>query len=225
MNVACIDLEGVLIPELWPHIATVTGVEELAVTTREEPDYARLVERRICLLKHKRLRLRDIQAIVSEMMPLPGALDFLEALKSEWHVLLVSDAFEEMVHPLWRKLDSPELQCHRFICDAAGYVHKAQYGRKLGKHEVIDDLAANGYRTMAVGDAFNDLMMLSHADIGFLFRPSPETLRSSQELRVVHQYQEILNVLSHFDVATTQKGQTQHIGCWEPSDAERRTAF
>lgn len=182
MNVACIDLEGVLIPELWPHIASVTGVQELAITTREEPNSPRLVERRLGLLKQKNLRLRDVQAILADMTPLPGALGFLTALKSRWRLLLVSDAFEEMVRPLWLKLGCPELQCHRFVCDAAGSIQRAHYTRQLGKHEVINDLVANGCRTMAVGDAFNDLAMLRHADIGFLFRPSLQTLESSQDL-------------------------------------------
>lgn len=195
-NIACIDMEGVLIPELWPHIAEVTGITDLAITTREEPDYARLVNRRIELLRKNRLRLIDVQALIERVDPLPGALNFLTELRKQFHVVLVSDAFQEMILPLWEKLDQPELRCHWFTCDRAGYISKAHYSRRQGKHEVIDEFAANGHRTLAVGDAFNDLTMLRRASMGFLFCPSPQTLQAAVGISVARTYPEILTAVA-----------------------------
>lgn len=195
-NIACIDMEGVLIPELWPHIAEVTGITDLAITTREEPDYARLVNRRIELLRKNGLRLIDVQALTERVDPLPGAHNFLTELRKNFHVILVSDAFQEMILPLWEKLDKPELRCHWFTCDRAGYISKAHYSRRQGKHEVIDEFAANGHRTLAVGDAFNDLTMLRRASMGFLFCPSPQTLQAAAGISVARTYPEILTAVA-----------------------------
>jgi len=199
MDIACIDMEGVLIPELWPHIAEATGIGELAVTTREEPDYARLVAFRIRTLRKNGLRLSDVQALVSTIAPLPGATAFLAALRPRMRVVLVSDAFQEMVLPLWRAFGEPELRCHRFVCDDDGFVSAAQYVRAHGKHEVIDEFAARGCRTLAVGDAFNDLSMLRRASMGFLFRPSPQTLLAAQDLKVALSYADILDHIERAD--------------------------
>lgn len=195
-NIACIDMEGVLIPELWPHIAEATGITDLAITTREEPDYARLVNRRIELLRRNGLRLIDVQALTERVDPLPGAHNFLTELRRNFHVILVSDAFQEMILPLWEKLDKPELRCHWFTCDRAGYISKAHYSRRQGKHEVIDEFAANGHRTLAVGDAFNDLTMLQRASMGFLFCPSPQTLQAAAGISVARTYPEILTAVA-----------------------------
>ncbi len=196
MSVACIDLEGVLIPELWPHIAHQTGVEELLITTREEPDYGKLVERRISLLRQHRLRLCDVRNLVSTVQPLPGAVQFLRAVALHWRVVLVSDAFQQMVEPLWLQLDSPELQCHKFECDSHGYVSNAHYSRKFGKHEVVEHFKSQGEQTLAIGDAFNDLSMLRAADKGFLFRPSLSTRNAAKYLTIMEDYESILHALS-----------------------------
>lgn len=195
-NIACIDMEGVLIPELWPHIAEATGITDLAITTREEPDYARLVNRRIELLRRNGLRLIDVQALTERVDPLPGAPHFLTELRKQFHVVLVSDAFQEMILPLWDKLDRPELRCHWFTCDRYGYISKANYSRSQGKHEVIEEFSAIGHKTLAVGDAFNDLTMLRRASLGFLFRPSPQTLKTATGIGVAMTYQEILTAVA-----------------------------
>ncbi len=196
MQTACIDLEGVLIPELWPHIAHQAGIKELMITTREEPNYAKLVAQRIVLLKHNHLRLSDVHDLVSGITPLPGALRFLRTMARKWRIVLVSDAFRQMVEPLWVQLGSPELRCHDFVCDPEGYIFAAHYSRKLGKHEDIECFKAQDNRTLAIGDAFNDLGMLRAADRGFLFRPSLQTLNAAQDLTVVQDYDSILNALS-----------------------------
>lgn len=198
MRIACIDMEGVLIPELWPLIAEATGIEELNVTTREWPDYPSLVKRRIELLNLYRLRLSDIQTILMRIDPLPGACRFIEQLKASYRIVIVSDAFREMIEPLWLKLGALELRCHHFICDSNGRIERAHYTRDRGKHEVVEELQALDHHTIAMGDAFNDLTMLRGADEGFLFRPSDETLQAAGNLKVVHEYE---NVLSHLGLA------------------------
>jgi phosphoserine/homoserine phosphotransferase len=203
MDIACIDMEGVLIPELWPNIALRTGIDELEITTREEPDYVQLVERRIHLLRHHGLRLADLQVFVNEINPLPGAKQFLAALRLQFRVVLVSDAFEQMLLPLWHQLGEPELRCHRFHCDAHGFVCAAHYARVHGKHEVIDEFSAMGCRTMAVGDAFNDLSMLHRATLGFLFRPSLQTALAAGGLSIAMTYSDILSRLNFDAVAST----------------------
>lgn len=198
-HIACLDLEGVLIPELWPHIAEVTGIAELAVTTREEPDYPRLVRSRIDSLRKNGLRLADVQTLVRTTAPLPGAADFLAALRPSFRIVLVSDAFREMVLPLWHALGEPELRCNRFVTDEQGYICAAHYVRAHGKHEVIDEFASLGLRTLAVGDAFNDLSMVRRATAGFLFRPSPRTLLAAQDLNLAWEYSDILEAIADRD--------------------------
>jgi phosphoserine / homoserine phosphotransferase len=196
MSVACIDLEGVLIPELWPHIAHQTGIEELLITTREEPNYTKLVEQRIRLLRQHHVRLCDVRNLVSAVQLLPGAVEFVRTIALHWRIVLVSDAFQQMVEPLWAQLDSPELRCHQFECDSDGYVCAAHYSRQFGKHEVVEYFNAQGEQTLAIGDAFNDLSMLRAADKGFLFRPSLPTRNVANDLAIVQDYESIVHALS-----------------------------
>jgi phosphoserine/homoserine phosphotransferase len=191
MLVACIDMEGVLIPEMWPYIAQRTGISALALTTREVPDYQSLVERRIELLSYHKKKLSDIQNIVAELEPYEGARLFLSKMSQKCQVVLVSDAFYELVKPLWEKLGSPNIECHHFTVDENQNILAARYSRK-GKHEVVERFKKRGFNTLAVGDAFNDIGMLNAADKGFLFRPSVETLNAAQNLPIAVQYDEIL---------------------------------
>lgn len=196
MQIACIDLEGVLIPELWPHIAQQTGIKELLITTRDEPNYAKLVTQRIRLLKRYHLRLSDVHDLLSNIKPLPGAQEFVKTMAQRWRIVLVSDAFRQMVEPLWAQLGSPELRCHDFVCDGEGYICSASYSRKFGKHEVVEYFKAQDKQTLAIGDAFNDLSMLRAADRGFLFCPSLATQKAATDLIVLQDYESILNALS-----------------------------
>lgn len=191
-RVACIDMEGVLIPELWPHVADMTGIDELRLTTREMPDYEMLVARRMELLRCHGLRLSDVQTLVANINPLPGATEFLDRLRQEFKVTLVSDAFQEMIEPLWCQLGKPPLYCHHFACDADGFIHSACYTRTHGKHEVIEPLLATGVWTLAVGDAFNDLSMLRMASTGILFRPSAQTAMAAPDIPAAQSYDEVL---------------------------------
>lgn len=187
-------MEGVLIPELWPHVAVWSGISALCATTREIPDYPQLVAQRIALLKRHNLRLQDIHVALSNVEPFSGATDFLAALNSQWRVVLVSDAFAQMIRPLWGCLGKPELRCHRFQCGQDGVIQTAHFSRREGKHEVIQEFANLESRTLAVGDAFNDLSMLRLADLGILFRPSAATLDAATDLPVADSYADILRM-------------------------------
>ena len=194
-NIACIDLEGVLAPEMWPFIGACAGIPGLKITTREEPDYYSLMVHRIALLRKHGLTLRDVQEIVASLPPLDGAADFLTALRPHYRVLIVSDAFMEFAAHFGSLLGSPELQCHRLSVDPDGFIDSCLFLPRRGKEETVQRLQAGGHRVLAVGDAFNDLAMLRAADRGFLFRPSRQTLDAAPDLRVVRHYGEILRQL------------------------------
>lgn len=191
--VACLDLEGVLIPEIWPCIADRTGIDALRATTREEPDYKRLVVKRMEALKADGIRLHALAGYVQELRPLPGAVDFVRALQSRFEVVIVSDAFLELVRSFLPWLGVSDVRCHAFRCNDAGYAVEARYVRTRGKHEVVEELGRQGKWTLAVGDAHNDLSMLRAADLGLLFRPSAATRAVALDLPAVTDYQEILD--------------------------------
>jgi phosphoserine/homoserine phosphotransferase len=194
MNIACIDLEGVLVPEMWPHVARCAGIPELAVTTREEPDYPRLMRRRISLLRQHGLRLIDVQHIVASLQVLDGAADFVSALRRDYRVLVVSDAFTELAAQFGVPLGAPELQCHRLSIASDGFIDGCCFLPRRGKEDTVRLFQEAGHHILAVGDAFNDLAMLRLADIGFLFRPSQQTVNAAGDLRVVEDYDDILRI-------------------------------
>jgi phosphoserine/homoserine phosphotransferase len=194
-NIACVDLEGVLTPEMWPFIGSVAGIPGLTITTREEPDYYRLMVHRIALLRKHGLKLRDVQEIVASLPVLDGAADFLAALRSRYRVLIVSDAFIEFAAHFGALLGSPELQCHRLSVGVDGFIDSCLFLPRRGKEETVQRLQQGGHRVLAIGDAFNDLAMLRAADRGFLFRPSRQTLVAAEDLRVALHYSDILKQL------------------------------
>jgi len=193
MNVACIDLEGVLVPEIWPHIGSCVGIPELAITTREEPNYLKLMCQRIALLHQHHLKLKDVQEIVASLSIFEGAASFLDQLREDFKVLIVSDAFIELAIHFSPSLGLPEIQCHSLSVDDAGYIDRCIFLPRRGKEETIRSLRKTNHCILAVGDAFNDLEMLRSADLGFLFRPSQQTLNSAGDLTVVTSYHEILH--------------------------------
>ena len=195
MAVACIDMEGVLIPEVWPHIAIHTGIGELARTTREEPDYVKLVDTRIRHLWRAGVTMTQLQTLVRLLKPLPGAKEFLQAVSRQFRVVLVSDAFEELVASFLADLPACEVRCHHLLCDADGLPETASYARREGKHEVVAEFSALGLSTLAVGDAFNDLSMIRLATRGFLFRPSVITRACAPDVEVFTDYDELLDAV------------------------------
>lgn len=188
----CLDMEGVLVPELWPQLAKKTGLKEFSITTRDVPDYAALMNTRINLLRTHRITLKQVQALLVDVDIFPGARRFVEELKRSMNVVLVSDAFAEMITPFHEKLGQPQLLCNHFSCDSEGFVTQPNYIRHHGKHEAVEKIQALGDWVVAVGDAYNDLGMLRAADLGFLFRPSTVVKSIASDIYAAENYDEIL---------------------------------
>ncbi|MFP1914356.1 bifunctional phosphoserine phosphatase/homoserine phosphotransferase ThrH [Lonsdalea quercina] len=197
MKIACIDLEGVLIPELWPQIAQASGIEALSITTREEPDYPALMRWRIDHLRKNGLRLRDVQAMVVETRIYPEAVAFLQQLTHHlgYRVHIVSDCFYELIDALLPALGSPEVFCHSLETDGDNWITGCAWAERRGKEEHISRLLNRGCHILAVGDAFNDLAMLRLAHNGFLVRPSQATMRVAKDLTIVQDLSDIIETV------------------------------
>jgi len=173
--IACLDLEGVLVPEIWINVAIQTGIEELRVTTREMPDYDKLMTQRLAILDRHRLKIGDIQAVIAKMGPLDGAADFLAWLRERCQVVILSDTFYQFAHPLMRQLGFPTLFCNQLEIDAVGRVANYHMRMQDPKKHAVAAFKALNFFTMAAGDSYNDTAMLGEADAGFFFCP-PEHL-------------------------------------------------
>ncbi len=168
MQIVCLDLEGVLVPEIWIAVAERTGIAEFRRTTRDEPDYDKLMRSRLALLKQHGLKLADIQAVIAGLAPLPGAKEFLDALRARWQVIVLSDTFYEFADPLMRQLGRPTLFCHRLEIDADGFVANYKLRQPDQKRRAVQALKNLNFRVLAAGDSYNDTAMLGAADAGFL---------------------------------------------------------
>ena len=195
-KLACIDLEGVLVPELWPAIAVRTGIRELFATTREIPDYDALMRRRIALLREHGITLSDVQRIIKAIEPFPGAKTFLQTLEARgYRVNIISDCFHELADPLLQALGEPTTLCHRLTADSQGFVTGCDYYPRQGKEEHVEAALAEGQRVLAVGDAFNDLHMLRRATQGYLVNPSITTLEAAPDVPAVESLEQILELI------------------------------
>ena len=175
MHIVCLDLEGVLIPEIWIAFAERTGIPAFRRTTRDEPDYDKLMRFRLALLREHGLKLADIQAVIAGMAPLEGAQAFLDELRSRYQVLILSDTFYEFADPLMRQLGRPTLMCHRLVVDGAGFVADYKLRQANPKTMAVNALKSLNYRVIAAGDSFNDTGMLGAADAGF-FIHAPDAI-------------------------------------------------
>ena len=193
MELACLDLEGVLVPEIWIAFAERTGIEELRATTRDIPDYDVLMKQRLGLLQQHNLKMDDIQAVIAELEPLPGAIDFVDWLRERFQVIILSDTFYEFSQPLMRQLKWPTLLCHRLITDESGRVVDYKLRQKDPKRASVQALHSLNYRVLAAGDSYNDTPMLGEADVGFLIHapqnviaefPQFQALNTLEELKV-----------------------------------------
>ena len=168
MELACLDLEGVLVPEIWIAFAERTGIAELRATTRDIPDYNVLMKQRLGLLEQHNLKINDIQDVIATLEPLPGAIEFVDWLRERFQVIILSDTFYEFSQPLMRQLHWPTLLCHRLIVDDAGRVVDYKLRQEDPKRASVKALHSLNYRVLAAGDSYNDTTMLAEADVGFL---------------------------------------------------------
>jgi len=198
MDIVCLDLEGVLVPEIWINVAAKTGIEELKTTTREEPDYDKLMENRIRILKQHNLKLSDIQDVIASMGPLEGAYDFLERLRAETQVVILSDTFSEFAQPLMRQLNWPMIWCNNLDVDGNGMIVHHRMRLHDGKRKAIEALKQLNYRTFAAGDSYNDLTMIETADGGCLFRAPASILSQYPHLKMANTYDEFLSLIKEF---------------------------
>ena len=189
MEIACLDLEGVLIPEIWIGFAEKTGIEALRATTRDIPDYDVLMRQRLELLRQHHLGLPDIQEVIATMTPLDGAIDFVSWLKERFQVIILSDTFYEFSKPLMRQLDFPTLFCHRLVADADGTIVDYKLRQKDPKRQSVKALHGLNFRVIASGDSYNDVTMLEEADAGILFKAPANVIAEFPQYPAVDTYQ------------------------------------
>ena len=188
---ACLDLEGVLVPEIWIAFAEQTGIEQLRLTTRDIPDYDELMRGRLKILSENNLKLADIQAVIQKIKPLEGANDFLGWLKSEFQVIILSDTFYQFAGPLMAQLDYPTLFCHELIIDQEGRIADYKLRQADGKTKAVDALQNLNFQVVAAGDSYNDTGMLKKADAGIFFRPPEGITKEFPQFPVTHKYEEM----------------------------------
>ena len=191
MQVVCLDLEGVLIPEIWIAFAERTGINEFRRTTREEPDYDKLMGYRLGLLRQHGLKLADIQAVIGGMMPMDGAKDFLDDLRARYQVIILSDTFYEFADPMMVQLGRPTLFCHKLVIDADGFVADYTLRQPNPKFHAVNALKGLNYQVIAAGDSFNDTGMLGAADAGFFIHPPESIVAQFPQYPVNHSYAEL----------------------------------
>jgi len=189
--IACLDLEGVLVPEIWINVSERTGIAALRRTTRDEPDYDKLMRGRLAILAEHRLGLPDIQAVIGTMEPLDGAVAFLDWLRASTQVIILSDTFVEFAQPLMRKLGWPTLFCNSLEVDGAGRITGYRLRLADGKRRAVEALRALNFRIVAAGDSYNDTTMLGAADAGILFRLPQNVIDDFPSFRVTRTYEEL----------------------------------
>jgi len=191
MQVLCLDMEGVLVPEIWIEFSKRTGIAEFSRTTRDEPDYDKLMRYRLDLLDKHGLKLPDIQQVIAGMGPLPGAREFLDAMRERFQVIILSDTFYEFADPLMRQLGRPTLFCHRLLVDDAGKVRDYKLRQPDQKRAAVNALKSLNYRVMAAGDSYNDTGMLLAADAGFFIHAPPAIAAQFPQFPETHSYAEL----------------------------------
>ncbi len=191
MEVACLDLEGVLIPEIWIEFANKTGIEELKATTRDIPDYDVLMKQRLRILDEHGFKLQDIQEVIATLKPLEGAVEFVNWLRERFQVIILSDTFYEFSQPLMRQLGFPTLFCHRLETDEEGRVVNYHLRQVDPKRQSIRALQTIYYRTIAAGDSYNDTTMLAEADAGILFKAPVKVIEEFPQFPAVHEYEDL----------------------------------
>ena len=190
MMLACLDLEGVLLPEIWIKFAEKTGIEELKLTTRDVPDYDKLMQGRLSILREKNLKIQDIQDVIATLSPLDGAVDFLNWLKSEFQVIILSDTFYQFAGPLMKQLAYPTLFCHNLIIDDKGVIVDYKLRQQDQKTKAVKALQSLNLKVISAGDSYNDIGMLQQADGGILFCPPQNVIDEFPQFPVAKTYEE-----------------------------------
>ena len=191
MYIICSDLEGVFVPEIWINVAKKTGIDELKLTTRDISDYDVLMKKRLSILEAHKLKLGDIQTVIKKIDPLKGAVDFLNWIRENYQIIIVSDTFVEFASPLMEKLGRPTLFCNSLIVEPDGSISGYTLRQKDGKRKVVQALKNLSYQVLAFGDSYNDITMLQKADTSFLFRPPTNVVEEFPDIRQTDDYSQL----------------------------------
>ncbi len=192
MNIVCLDMEGVLVPEIWIAFAETSGIPELRRTTRDEPDYNKLMEYRLAILKEHGLGLKEIQATIAKIDPMPGAKEFLDELRTITQVVILSDTFEQFAKPLMEKLNWPSIFCNTLKVGENGEITGYQMRCEKSKLTTVRALQSCGFETIAAGDSFNDLAMIQASKAGFLFKSTDAIKAAHPELPAYEEFPDLL---------------------------------
>lgn len=195
MNMICLDMEGVLVPEIWIAVARKTGIAELRLTTRDIPDYDELMRRRLRILRAHKITLGDIQSVIGRMEPLPGAKTFLDKLRHRAQVAILSDTYYEFAMPLMKKLGYPTLLCNALSVDKKGFIADYHLRQANGKKHAVLAFRGIGYRVHSAGDSYNDIAMLKASDRGVLFMPPPNIVKEFPQFAVTRDYRALTKAL------------------------------
>ena len=195
MNIVCLDMEGVVVPEIWIAFAQESGIPELKRTTRDEPDYGKLMRWRMDILRQHGLGLREIQAVIAKIDPLPGAKAFLDALREETQVVILSDTFDQFAMPLMKKLGYPSLYCNTLEIDDGGFLCGVKMRCDHSKLTTVRALQSCGFDTIASGDSYNDLEMIQASKAGFLFRTTEKIKADYPDIPAYETYDELLTAI------------------------------
>jgi phosphoserine/homoserine phosphotransferase len=196
LELVCLDLEGVLVPEIWIEFAERTGIDELRATTRDIPDYDVLMKQRLGLLEQHGLRIGDIQAVINDTRPLAGAIEFVDWLRQQFQLIILSDTFYEFSQPLMRQLGWPTLFCHRLITDDEGRVVDYRLRQEDPKRASVKAFHSLNYRVIAAGDSYNDTTMLDEADTGILFCAPENVIAEFPQFQAVHSYSDLQRAIA-----------------------------
>ena len=196
MIICCLDLEGVLVPEIWIQVSKKTRIDDLRLTTRDIPNYDVLMKRRLKILCEHKISLKDIQGVISRIEPLPGAKTFLDELRERHQVIILSDTFQEFAAPLMKKLGQPVIFCNSLETDTRGFIRNYHLRQKDGKRKAVSGLKKIGFTVYAAGDSYNDITMLRSAKRGILFNPPDSIRKEFTQFNVATNYKQLLAGLS-----------------------------
>ena len=195
MNIVCLDMEGVLVPEIWIAFSQASGIPELKRTTRDEPDYDKLMRYRLDILKEHGLGLKEIQAVIATIDPLPGAREFLDELRRETQVVILSDTFEQFARPLMEKLNWPTIFCNTLEVAPNGEITGYKMRCEKSKLTTVRALQSCGFDTIAAGDSFNDLAMIQASKAGFLFKSTEQIKRDYPQIPAYEEFDDLLRAI------------------------------